>query len=67
MPSQLDLYRSAAVMLRHHGQDAMLEAVYTCDSLRQKGDAQGAEVWRAIMWAIDELERQEPNQGERLH
>ena len=54
MPSQLDLYRSAAVMVAQHGQNAMLEAVLVCDRLRQKGDEEGAAVWRGIMRRIDE-------------
>ena len=67
MTSQLDLYRSAAVIVREHEAGAMLEAVMICDRLRQKGDCAGAEVWRAIIRAIEVLEMDAPGEGSRTH
>ena len=48
MSDDLDIYRSAAVLIRHHGKDAALEAASRADLMLEKGDLKGRAVWRRI-------------------
>ena len=42
MTPDLDIYRSANVLIREHGQDAALEAARCADAMLAKGDMEGA-------------------------
>jgi hypothetical protein len=37
------------------------------DAMLDKGDLDGAAVWRQIVAAVNEIERKEPAEGERRH
>ena len=37
----LDIYRSANVLMKHHGQDAPIEAAMRADEMLEKGDLGG--------------------------
>jgi hypothetical protein len=67
MPSDLDIYRSAKILLDQHGDDAELRAAEKHDAMLARGDVDGMRVWRRIMTAIGELRRGVPASGERLH
>ncbi len=67
MISDLDVFRSAAVLVREHGQDAALEAAKRADAMLEKGDMEGAAVWRRIVKAVEELQRQDRRSGEPVH
>ncbi len=41
MISDLDIYRSAQVLVKRHGQDAPIEAAMRADELLEKGDLNG--------------------------
>ena len=41
MTSDLDIYRSAAVLVREHGEDAPIHAAMRADELMAKGDLDG--------------------------
>jgi hypothetical protein len=41
MTSVIDIYRSAAVLIRKHGEDAALEAAQRADAMLEKGDMEG--------------------------
>ena len=41
MTSDLDIYRTANVLIREHGQDATLEAAQRADAMLEKGDMEG--------------------------
>lgn len=56
MPSELDIYRSASVLIEHHGQGAKLEAAKRADAMLAKGDMEGHSVWLRIAQAIDTLQ-----------
>jgi hypothetical protein len=64
VPSDLDIYRSAAVLIRQHGVVAEQEAQARADAFGTKGDSEGQAVWRRILVAIRELQRTEPD---RVH
>ncbi len=51
MIPDLDIYRSAQVLVKHHGQDAPIEAAMRADATLEKGDLDGYAVWRRILRA----------------
>ena len=56
----LDIYRSAQVLMKHHGQDAPIEAAVNADAMLEAGDLDGYATWRRILRAVAALRRTEP-------
>ncbi len=67
MIPDLDIYRTAKLLVDQHGDMAPIHAAMNADAMLAKGDLDGAAVWRRIVAAINELQRQEPEPGERRH
>jgi len=67
MIPDLDIYRAANVLVKHHGQDAPIEAAMRADAMLDKGDLDGAAVWRRIVAVINELQCEEPGPGDLTH
>jgi len=67
MTTDLDIYRSAHALIQQHGDAAAIEAAMKADAMLDKGDLDGAAVWRRIVAAVNEMQRAEPNPGERRH
>ncbi|MEE8099722.1 MAG: hypothetical protein V3T13_07285 [Hyphomicrobium sp.] len=67
MVSDLDIYRSAKLLIGRYGPQASVHAAMEADRLLAEGDMAGKRTWVRIMWAIEELERIEPAPGERAH
>ncbi len=65
--SDLDIYRSAHVLLKQHGEDAPIHAAMEADKMLEKGDLDGYVVWKRIMRAVEEMMKKEPREGERSH
>ncbi len=65
--SDLDIYRSAKLLIDQHGEDAAIEAAMRADAMLEKGAMAGAATWRRIVKAIEELQRQERQSGEPAH
>ena len=65
--SNLDIYRSAKLLVDQHGEDAATEAAMRADNMLAAGDMNGKQVWVRIMKAVEELQRQVPGPGEREH
>ncbi len=57
MASDLDIYRSANLLVAQHGENAGLEAAMRADKLLAAGDMDGKRVWVRIMKAVEELQR----------
>ena len=55
MTSDLEIYRSAKLLIDRHGNDAVIEAAMMADELLEAGDIDGQAVWKRILSAIDEL------------
>jgi hypothetical protein len=51
----LDIWRSAQVLVKQHGQDAPIHAAMRADELLESGDLDGAAVWKRIVRAVGEL------------
>ena len=55
MIPDLDIYRSANLLVRLHGQDAPIQAAMRADELLEAGDLDDAAVWKRIVKAAEEL------------
>ena len=63
MPDDLDIYRSAKLLIDQHGDDAPIFAAMQADKCLEGGDLDGKAVWMGVIRAIEELQQREP--GER--
>ncbi len=52
MIPDLDIYRSANLLVKQHGQDAPIEAAMRADAMLEKGDLDGCAVWKRILRAV---------------
>jgi len=66
MISDLDIYRSAQVLIREHGEDAALGAAMRADAMLENGDLEGQVVWKQIVRAVEEIQRTDGPPGEVL-
>ena len=55
MIPDLDIYRSANVLVKRHGQDTPIEAAMRADAMLEKGDLEGYDVWKPILRAVEKL------------
>ena len=67
MVPDLDIYRTATVLIQEHDQDAALEAAMRADAMLEKGDLDGQAVWKRVLKAIEEIQRQERQEDEFTH
>ena len=67
MISDLDIWRSANVLVKHHGEDAPIQAAMRADAMLEKGDLGGYAVWKRILRAVGKLDRAELEPGSRIH
>ena len=67
MIPDLDIYRSANILVKRHGQDAPIHAAMRADALLEAGDLDGCAVWKRILRAVGELRRVEPGPGVEVH
>ncbi len=65
MIPDLDIYRSANLLIKQHGEDAPIHAAMCADAMLEVGDLDGYAVWKRILRAVGELQRAEP--GARVH
>ena len=63
---RLDIYRAANLLIEKHGESAIIEAAIRADAMLDKGDLDGQRVWKAIVKAINEIQRGERKEGERV-
>ena len=67
MTTDLDIYRSARLVIDQHGQDATYRAARRADALRDKGGPYGQAVWLRIRAATVELLRVSPLPHHRVN
>ncbi len=60
MIPDLDIYRSAQVLIKQHGQDAPIHAAMNADAMLDKGDLDGYAAWKRILRTVGELQRAGP-------
>ena len=66
MVSEIDIWRSAQLLIKQHGKEAGLKADLRVSELTKKGDTTGADVWKLIRSAIEKLQNESPS-DESLH
>ncbi len=66
MTTDLDIYRTANVLIREHGEDATLEAAQRADAMLEKGSVDGQRVWKRVLKAIKKIQREERGSRELL-
>ena len=67
MTSDLDIYRSANLLIERYGKDAPIHAAMSADKMMAKGDLDGFAVWRLILKAVNELLSGEQPNGITRH
>ncbi len=67
MIPDLDIYRSAALLVKHHGQDAPTHAAMRADATLKAGDLDGYAMWKRILRLIEALQGTVPKSGEAVH
>ncbi len=67
MISDLDIYRSAKLLIKQHGEDAAIHVAIQADACSEKGDLEGKAVWLRVIKAIKELQRTRPGGDEPTH
>ena len=67
MIPDLDIYRSAQVLMKQHGPDAPIQAAMRADAMLDKGDVEGCAVWKRILRAVEELQGRVPKSSEAVH
>ncbi len=67
MIPDIDIWRSAQVLVKQHGQDAPIHAAMRADAMLDKGGLDGYAAWKRILRAVEELQGTEPKSGEAVH
>ncbi len=67
MIPDLDIYRSANLLVKQHGEDAPIHAALRAAAMLEAGDLDGSGVWRRILRAVEELQGPAPKPGEAVH
>ncbi len=67
MISDLDIYRTAKLLVDNHGAEAPIHAAMNADAMLDKGDMDGKAVWLRVVKAINELLRSGPESGDTVH
>ena len=62
-----NIYRSANVLVKQHGEDAPLEAAMRVDAMLERGYIVGFAVWKQVLKAIRELDQTAPEPEATAH
>ena len=63
MTCDLDIYRSAKLLIDQHGDEAPIHAAMRADTMLDKGDMDGRAVWLRILKAVTGLLEETPPEG----
>ncbi len=67
MIPNLDIYRSANLLVKQHGNDAPIQAAMRADAMLAKGEKEGYTFWKRVEKAIEELRSSDPGPGADIH
>ena len=65
--SDLDIYRSATLLVKRHGDEAPIHAAMKADAMLERGDLDGQRVWLRIVKAVETLVETRPGNGAAVH
>jgi hypothetical protein len=63
MIPDLDIFRSAQVLVKRHGQDAPIHAAMRAEAMLDKGDLDDCAVWKRLVKAVEKLLSKERPDG----
>ncbi len=55
MVSNIDIYRTANILVKRHGEDAPIHAAMRADELLEAGDLDGYAVFKQVVKAVESL------------
>ncbi len=67
MVSDLDIYRTANILVKQHGEDAPIHAAMRADELLEEGDLDGYAVFKRVVDAVEDLLMREASLGTTVH
>jgi hypothetical protein len=67
MPTDLDIFRSAKLLVDQYGEGASLHAANRADEMLDKGDLDGQATWLRIYAAVMEMLREQRGGGKAVH
>ena len=67
MIPEIDIYRTAKLLVDRHGQDAPIHAAMRADELLAAGDMAGKAAWVKILKATEELLGKSPAVRQSVH
>ena len=67
MIADLDIFRSAKVIIKRYGEDAPIHAAMRADAMLEAGGLDGFAAWKRILRAVEEMQRKAPKSGEAVH
>ena len=67
MSPDLDIYRSANLLVKQHGEDAPIHAAMRADAMLEAGDLDGYAVWKRVLRAAEVLQSAELGLEVRVH
>jgi hypothetical protein len=67
MIPDLDIYRSAQMLVMQHGEDTPIHAAMPAEAMLEASDPEGLAVWKRILRAVELLQGAKPRSGEAVH
>ncbi len=67
MIPDLDIYRSANLLVKQYGEDAQFHAAMRADATLEAGDLDGYAVWRRILRAVKEMGNTTPGADQAMN
>jgi len=67
LSDNLDIYRTASIIIDEYGEDALIHAAMRHDELLEVGDVDGVIVWGRIVRVLRELLVQVEREGRSVH
>jgi hypothetical protein len=62
-----DIYRIANILIRDHGEDAVIQAAMRADEMLEQGDLDGLALWKRILAATEDLLTKERPEDASVH
>ncbi len=67
MVPDLDIYRSARLLVKQHGEDAPIEVAMRADAMLEAGDLEGLAVWNRILRVVEEMGNTTPSTDQAMN